>query len=408
MDTFLSRRPVVDASQQVFAFQIRHRHTLEDDGAELDEIAANRVVSDMATLLGIDTVSGGRRVFVPTTRNLLIQEFARVLPAERTVLEIDASTEIDDALRTSIADHRAEGYAVCLRGLPPGGASHPLVDAADFLSVSLRDVPAKSRQTVTESMSRTGKLLLAEDIPNWRVFKQAMHLGFTHGVGEFYGQPVMLSGKDVSAAKSNLMQVLLEVNQSDVDFDRIEAIIKRDAALGYKLLRYINSAFHAVRTEITSIMHAVVLLGERELKRWISLIALTSLAPDKPSDLLSLGMLRARFLELLAPHANLGDRDQELFLVGLLSALDGVLDAPLPSILAPLPLADDLRVALLQRKNPIGNLLLAGLAYVDGNWEKFGEHASEAGLRESEAPAAYQSALAWTEKSFADVTEVAA
>lgn len=408
METFLSRRPVLDQSQRVFAFQLRHRRSLEEDGAELDEVAANRVISDMATLLGIDTVSGGRRVFVPVTRNLLIQGFATVLPPERTVLEIPASMEVDDAIRTSIDQHRREGYAVSLCALTPGGASHPLVDLADFLAVSLRDIPAKSRQTVAESLGRTGKLLLAEDVPNWRMFKQAVHLGFTHCVGEFFGQPVMLVGKEISGAKANTMQVLLAVNQTDVDFDRIEEIIRRDVALGYKLLRYINSAFHAVRTEITSIKHAVVLLGERELKRWISLVALTSLAPDKPGDLLALSMLRARFLELLAPHANLEDRDQELFLVGLLSALDGVMDAPLPSILAPLPLADDLRVALLRRMNPIGHLLLAALAYIDGNWERFEENAAAAGLRESEVPAAYQKALAWTEQAFTEVTEAAA
>ena len=191
-----------------------------------------------------------------------------------------------------------------------------------------------------------GIKLLAEKVETKEEFDQAAEMGYTCFQGYFFSKPVIISGKDIPGFKLTYLQMLQEINSPEMDFRKIEDLIKREVSVSYKLLRYINSAFFGLRRKVESIRQALALLGERNIKKWISLIALSSMGEDKPMELAASSLIRAQFCESLAPKMGMRDREHDLFLMGLFSMIDAIIDRPMAEILDELSISEDIKVAL--------------------------------------------------------------
>ena len=179
-----------------------------------------------------------------------------------------------------------------------------------------------------------------------------------------------------------------------------------EMSLSYKLLRYINSAFFGWKTEISSINHALVLMGENDVKKWASLMVLSSMADDKPDDkpdeLVIQAIFRAKFSECLAPRFGLGARSQDLFLMGMFSLIDAIIDISLSEILGKLPISEEIKLALLEQKGRMGEVYQLVLAYGKGNWEEIDELATRFGISNEGISQFYMEALGWANQSFKD------
>ena len=180
--------------------------------------------------------------------------------------------------------------------------------------------------------------------------------------------------------------MLQEINSPEMDFRKIEDLIKREVSVSYKLLRYINSAFFGLRRKVESIRQALALLGERNIKKWISLIALSSMGEDKPMELAASSLIRAQFCESLAPKMGMRDREHDLFLMGLFSMIDAIIDRPMAEILDELSISEDIKVALSGGENRFRDVYETILAYEKGDWEQFSVLATKLGLDEAEVP----------------------
>ena len=145
-----------------------------------------------------------------------------------------------------------------------------------------------------------------------------------------------LTEKDIPASKTGLLRLLMEINRPEIDFDRLEELIKSDVALSVRLLRFLHSAGFGWRHEVNTIGQALRVLGERPARKWASLVALTLIGEDKPPELLQTTLVRAQLCEQLGAEAALPEREADLFLVGLLSTLDAMLDRPMDEVLAQL------------------------------------------------------------------------
>jgi EAL and modified HD-GYP domain-containing signal transduction protein len=174
-------------------------------------------------------------------------------------------------------------------------------------------------------------------------------------------------------------------------------------SLTYKLLRYINSAAFALRQKIDSIQRALTLLGEREVRRWLSLLVMAGMGKDKPEELVLQATIRAKFCEMLAPKAGVPARAQDFFFLGLFSLIDAILERPLDEALKGLPIADDVKAALLGEENFCRDLYDCVLAYERGEWERLPALACRINIDESETPALYAEAVQWTQQSFQSV-----
>ena len=205
----------------------------------------------------------------------------------------------------------------------------------------------------------------------------------------------MVTGKDVTPVKANLVRLIQEVNRPELDFDALEALIKREVALSVKLLRYLHSAGFGWRHEVSTISQALRVLGERPTRKWASLVALTLIGEDKPVELVVTSLVRAQFCEELGAEGALPETVADLFLTGLLSTLDALLDRPLEQVLEQMAVSDDIRHALLGGDNHLADTLGLAVAYDRADWERVELLARKIAFPESRVPEAYRRAVEW-------------
>lgn len=186
-----------------------------------------------------------------------------------------------------------------------------------------------------------------------------MELGFELFQGYFFAKPVTLSGKRADPSRLAAMK-LLGLVMSDADTSELEKVFKHDPALTYNLLRLVNSVGMGMLQRITSLAHAIAVLGRRQLQRWLQLLLYVHHGSGGAKDpLLQLAATRGKLMELLAGELARGNRELEdhAFMVGIMSLLDVLLSMPLEQIVEQLNLAEDVRAALLERSGRLGDML---------------------------------------------------
>lgn len=401
MDVFVARQPMFDRTQHVFAYELLFRSGLENACLASDlDAASSKVISDSFHLHGIEEITGGRKAFVNVTTDTLLKEYVDILPPHLTVVELLETVAPEEAVLAACDRLKNRGYLVALDDFVDRPGYEALVSVADYIKVDVQTTRAEEGAAIVRRMAPRGIRMIAERVETREMFDEAVRAGFTHFQGYFFARPAILVTKDIPGHKLQRFRILQEIHREDLDFIQIERILKQDVGLCYKFLRYINSAWFGWREQIGSIKRALILLGEREVRRWVTLVALAGMAEDKPQELLVHAVTRARFCELLAPLAGMPGRAEELFLVGMLSLIDAVLDRPLPSIVKDLPISDDAAATLLGEPSPLTPVLGCAAAYEKGDWYAFADRAREAHVPEALCPSLYLDALHWSERCF--------
>ncbi|HXL04943.1 MAG: HDOD domain-containing protein [Firmicutes bacterium] len=396
MRVYVARQPIFDARQRVQGYELLFRSGLENVFPNVSGDEASISVLDAAFMsIGIERLTGGKRAFINFTEELLRQSIPIALPKETVVIEILESVQPDETIIRACKDLKARGHTLALDDFKVDADLNPLAMIADIIKVDFLDTPyEKCRQVVTDPRL-AHVVFLAEKVETQEMFRDAEEMGYTYFQGYFFSRPEITSAKDISPQQLTHMQLIAEASRADFDIERITDIISRDLALSYRLLRLVNSAAFGLRTKVSSVRHAILLLGQREIKRWISALALMSVADRKPDALVTIPVFRGRFAELLAPAAGLGDKSSELFLVGLFSMLDALLDRNMDDALAYLPLSSDITDALLGKPGPLYDMLQLVKFYENADWDKVSQYATKLGLDESVMPDAYIEAAEW-------------
>lgn len=396
---FVGRQPIFDHNLDVYGYELLFRSGKENHFTGEDGDQATRVtVGNSLNILGLGDVVGAKRVFFNITRTLLLEEMYSVLPADRTVVELLETVEIDDEVIAACGRLREEGYLLALDDFVFGEEYRSLLAMADFVKVDFMATSREQRRSLVEEFGRPGLAFLAERIEKPEEFEEAVALGYRYYQGYFFCKPKIIEGRDISGTKHKYLLLLQASQGSEIDFDQIEQIIKSDGSLSVKLLRYLNSAGAGVREKITSIKQSLVLLGERPLRKWASLLALTCLADDKPSELIRTSLARGQFCELLCEDLGLGGRQLDLFMLGLLSALDALLDCPLSDVLPHLPLANDVKATLLGDSTALGKVHMLVLACERGDWKAGTMLGRLLGLPEQRVAEVYAESLRWADE----------
>jgi len=225
--------------------------------------------------------------------------------------------------------------------------------------------------------------------------------GYEYFQGYFFSRPVTHSTRKISGNKLNRLRILEQVNRPELSYEELDKIICQDVALSYKLLRYMNSAWFGLRYPIESIKRALVQLGAGEIRKWAALVTLRDMGEDKPNELLLMSMRRAKMSEIIGAMAEMGPQSPELFLMGMFSVIDALLDAPIQDILGKLPLDEQIKMALLGKDCPFGNVYNAVRTYEKGAWDDFAQYAVALNLDIFQMPETYAKSLRWAEDAFA-------
>ncbi len=363
---YIARQPILDNKEQTFGYELLYRAAREDFARISDPEGASRRVLDDLLMLGIDELTRGRHVFLNCTQEVLTQRLVELLPTRNLVLEVLETIVADHTLVQSCAELKAAGYSLALDDFVPNPNTLPLVEFVDYIKIDFRALTADQCRELVHRFGNKVQFV-AEKIETHAEYASARAMGCTLFQGYFFAEPALLTVRQISSMYTNYVRLLAVTCKPDLDFFAVEAIIKTDVALCYKLLRFLNSAAFCLGSDITSLRQALVILGENAIRRWVCVSAAAAAAEGKPAELLTLALLRARFCELLAGHARCNPYHG--FMVGLFSLISALLDMPLENILTRVELPTDVHQALLGQPGRLRALLDLVGSYRYGDWD---------------------------------------
>lgn len=390
-ERFIARQPIFDDRLKVFAYELLFRAGPQNVFQPRKE-ASSSVIADSATLFDLQTLTGHAKAFINVDEGALLSGAARLLPANRVVVEILETVTPTPEVVQACAELCDSGYTLALDDFSDHPKWEPLLRLVKFLKVDFRDSDEDARGAIAKRHRSNGALLLAEKVETQADMKQARSLGYTYFQGFFFCKPVMVEGKDIPGSKLTYVQLLEAVSQPEPSYKRIEELLKREPALVYKLLRYLNSPVVGLRIEIHGIREAIALLGEREFRRWVSIVAVVSMASDKAPELVRTALTRAYFCEDISRLVGMAAQGSDLFLMGLLSVADALLDRPLEQIIASVPVSAEVRAALCGSANRFRDVYETLLAYERADWTTLSATVARFNSIEAQVPGCYLAA----------------
>jgi EAL and modified HD-GYP domain-containing signal transduction protein len=400
VEKYLARQPIFDRREVVFGYELLLRSSLENFFKPQDPARVSELQVDNYLLFGLDTLTGGRRAFVNFNREALVRDYASLLPKERIVVEILEDVYPDADVLAACERLKHSGYLIALDDFVPSNQTEPLISFADIVKVDFLSTSDQDRRMIARWLSPLGIKLLAEKIEHREEIGRALETGYSLFQGYFYCKPQVITTRDVPGFRPNYVRMLRAVSRRELNLLEIEQILKQEPSLLFKLLRYLNSAYFYLCQEVTSIRHALALLGEDNIRRWTYVVALVDLAKDKPDELVVISIVRARFCELLAPRLGLRSRETDLFLLGLLSAMDTIVGREMAALLEDLPLAEDVKEALTGTVNRLRDILDIPLGYERGDWQQVQAAEMRLGLSGSQVPDLYLQSVEWTRRIY--------
>lgn len=390
---FIARQPILTADEKVFGYELLFRDGVENFFRHTDADVASRSTLNTSMLLGLDVLCDGRRAFINCTRDVLLNDYVTLLPSEQTVVEILETVPPDDLVVAACRRLKEAGYTIALDDFAVNDPREDLTDFADIIKVDIRDTSAVDAAAMVKRYGPWRCRMLAEKVETQAEFVATKKAGFLYFQGYFFRRPEILTAHEIPANRLNYLRMLTAVSQPELDVREIENLVKGEASLCYRLLRYLNSAAFGFANEIHSVRHALAILGEREVRRWIRLVATLGAGQGKSGALVLSALVRARFCELLSSKIPHGDSD--LFLMGLLSLMDAILELPMSQVLDNVPIDQETKSALLggaSRLRPFYQLMLA---QESGEWKTAAELISQLHLNESDVAECYWQAMQW-------------
>ncbi len=393
----VARQPIFDRRRRVFGYELLCRDGAPDrfESSDPDRSTSRVIVESMLSEEAAGIV-GGKPAFVNATRNALLQDLFTVLPPDRFIIEILETVEPDADVLAAVKRLKERGFRIALDDFVDSPQMLPLIQLADYIKV---DFLATEKSKLADLLRRHGaehRRWIAEKLETPEEFALARELGYHFFQGYFFARPTLMARQNLPGTKLKVIQILREFHRPDMDFVRIEGLFKHDVALSYRLLRYINSAHFGLRHQVSNIRQALLLLGEWELRKWVSLVAMAALADDKPEELYVQAIVRARFCEAIGQA---GGGETRGFLLGMFSLIDAMLDRPLREVLVELPIDDAIKNALLGNESPLRGIYDAVLAYERGEWVVVHAYAASLGITPEELGGMYLDAVIWAEES---------
>jgi len=391
-EKFIARQPIFDKRLKVHAYELLFRSGPQNF-FQAQSHTTSGVIADSMTLFDLQALIGPARAFVNIDEMALRLGAARLMPADRIVLEILETVRPSSEVINLCRELRQDGYLLALDDFLGDPALRPLVELADYLKVDFTLLDADGRKRVAEQYAGNGIALLAEKVETQRDFDEARSLGYSYFQGYFFCKPSMVETRDIPGNKLIQLQLISAVAAPDLNYDAIENLLKQEPSLLYRLLRYLNSPALGLRTEIHSIRHAITLLGENEFRRWVSIFAVVAMSSGKPPELIRTALTRAYFCEDFSTPAGFREKSSNLFLMGLLSVSDALLDKPIRDVVSALPIDSEIKSALCGGENRYRDLYEVLLALERAEWPKLSAFTQRLGCPEDSVPDSYKSAL---------------
>ena len=372
-EAFIGRQAILDQKKNVYAYEILFRSGLKNafDPSLDGNVATQSVMVNTMLDFGMKKLVSDKKAFINFTEKNLLNRAPQLLPADSIVVEILETVQPTPAILEAVQELKDEGYKIALDDFVLLPGYEPLIDMADIIKVDFRITEDPEERKRLREILPGHVRLLAEKIETEEEFHQALEYGYVLFQGYFFCKPVVLHKKKLTSNALSQIRLLNEVNRQDFDFSAIINVISSDTNLVHKLLTYINSVGIGLTYHISNLRQAAVLLGSGGMRRWVTLISLQTFSEDKPPELFTISLLRAKFCELIAHEIKRPDLTPDTgFLLGMFSLLDVLLSQPMEEVLKEVGLSSELNAALLGEDNILRHVLDLVIAYEQGDWDK--------------------------------------
>jgi len=366
MDTeeiFIGRQPILDRRHQLFAYELLFRSGGQKNEANVqDNLGATAsVINHAFAELGVEQALGPYKGFINCDETLLLSDMIEILPADKIVLEILETVEPTPPIVERCAELKARGFTLALDDfIDYEDKWKPLLDLIEIVKVDLMPLGQEQLAAVTSQLKRWPLTMLAEKVDSREQAEFCLRLGYNLFQGYYFAKPVIIAGKKLGHSQLAMVR-LLGLVMEDAETLKLEGVFKHEPGLAINLLRLTNSVATGLRTKVTSLRHAITVLGRRQLQRWLQLLLYTnpSGGDQVANPLLQLAATRGRFLELLAGNLRPGAREFEdhAFMTGIMSLMPTLLGVPLDEILKGIQLSNEIREAIDNRAGQLGVML---------------------------------------------------
>ncbi|GEM_PF-2954134 len=364
-ELLLTRQPVFDTRLQVVGYLLEHHFIAGMDNATTAGNHQSQITALIET--GLEYLTAEHRIFIATTHADIEWLMELCAPHPQLGIALEYSPDLDPEASYLARLSAQRGINLALLKFPYTPSLFPL-----FLQAEIVIIPGG-----TTSPSELGAWLqrlqgypargCASGLDTQADFDAAKQAGFELFQGQFLSHSDSWSNRKIPPSLMAPLALLAQLQNPEIAVKDIEDLVKADAALSYRVLRWVNSAYYGIEIEIESISHAIVYLGVDQLRNWLGLMALSGLKPIS-AELLDMAAIRARMAEVLAPL--LGLNPGKAFTLGLFSLLDAIIQAPIREILVSLPLSKDLKAALEEGTGPYARLLSLIKNYEQGHWSQ--------------------------------------
>jgi c-di-GMP phosphodiesterase len=355
---FLARQPILNRSQRLVAYELLYRNAEVHEARVTDGTHATASVIAHASELGMEQVVGDQLAFVNVDTTGLMSDFIHFLPNDKVILEVLESVEPTPDVLKRVQELKQAGYKFALDDVAgESDAVTALRPLMDVIKVDIKQIERGSLPALARNLRNPNQKLLAEKVETVEEFRECMDLGFEYFQGYYFARPVILSGKKITPSQLSIMHLLDLLNQ-DADQREVERSVKHDPLISLNLLRLVNTPAVGARFRINSVGHALIVLGRRQLQRWLQILLYVK-GSEFDSPLLQIATTRGKTMELVMGHVRPSERVAADigFTVGIMSLMDALFSVRMGEILDSVNVLDEVRDALLHREGDYGDVL---------------------------------------------------
>ncbi len=365
MEVFVARQPIFNGKEEVIAYELLYRNSTINGYTHTDgDKATTDVIVNSFLNIGLGELSNGKPCFINFTENLLKLKLPTYFPPISIVIEILENVKATEEVIALCKELKSFGYSIALDDfflLHGDEKVLELLHYVDYVKIDFRSTTREARIQLIEYLEPYSLKFLAEKVETREEYEHAVMDGYTYFQGYFFSKPVILQSHDIPPYYYSYLFVLKELDMPVPDIDHITSVIEKDLSISYKLLKLINSPAIRPKYEVSSIKQAIVLLGLIEIKKWIYVLAIKGINSDKEEisskEIIHLSLTRAKLGELIGKQSGDSVNSSKYFLLGMFSLIDSILRVPIDKILAELPLASDIKAALMGQESELKSLL---------------------------------------------------
>ncbi|GAB7021789.1 EAL and HDOD domain-containing protein [Salidesulfovibrio brasiliensis] len=400
---FMARQPIFTENMKIWGHLLLFRDSIDATSADISDCseATLEVLANLPLCSADD--SGQEKALIHFTPEILKRGITHVLPSRSTTIILERDPFPPEGLIDTLKGLRREGFMVAVDNFDPE-VKCPLDEVADMVII---DINGKDSTTLIENVARARSLsithVMAKRVETPEAMREAKQAGFTLFHGYFFKKPKTVAGRKLTSSEITRLKLFDLIEKEEPDFDALTDAIEADVAISYRLLAFLNSASFSFSTTIKSIKQAVVLAGWRPIRNWVRLVILTDMnTTERGRELAYLCAHRAKLFETAALGAEFEDISDKLFMLGLFSLLDALLDMDMEQALAHLPIDQEIKDALSGEDNRLSPWLSLASAIENSNWDEVASVSRVLGLQPGTVAVSYQHAFTWADSFFGD------